>query len=461
MAEAQRRGDIHRFCFNGDYFVLDVNSGAVHAVDRLAYDLIGAWETGEEDLSAINQYSPESIREAAAEIEALVGAGLLFSPPLDVPAVAEHSPVVKALCLHVAHACNLACIYCFGGGGTFGSAGLMTPEVAKQAVDFLIAGSGSRGNCEIDFFGGEPLVNFSTVRQTVAYIRQRERESGKRFKLTLTTNAVLLDDAALQFLNAEDISLILSLDGRREVHDRARPFADGSGSYDACLAGIRRAICSRPGGDYYVRGTYTALNLDFANDVLAMADMGFDRLSVEPVVALDSPLAITEAHLPFLYAEYDRLAGEYLRRREAGRPFEFFHFNVELDRGPCLAKRISGCGAGHEYFAVAPDGSLWPCHQFVGREGFWLGNVYQGIVRPDILERFRATNALTKEACRSCWARFHCGGGCHANAHLMNGDIAKPYRIGCELQKKRLECALAVQAKMSLKRQGIGPAPSK
>ncbi len=318
----------------------------------------------------------------------------------------------------------------------------------------MIENGGSRKNAEIDFFGGEPLLNLETVKAAVAHIRQREAETGKHFNLTLTTNTILLTDETLDFLNKENIQLILSIDGRREVHDRMRPFVDGAGSYDTVVAQMRRVVESRQGQNYFARGTYTAYNADFAADVLDLADQGFRRLSVEPVVGKGAPYELTEDHLPELYRQYDLLAQEYLRRKAAGCGFEFFHFNVDLQNGPCLVKRLSGCGAGHEYFAVTPDGDLFPCHQFVGRDEFKLGNVFTGIERREVCDEFRQAHVLTKEECRSCWARFYCSGGCHANAHAYNGTIHVPYQLGCALQKKRLECAIHVQ--IGLRRQGKG-----
>ncbi|MDR3560188.1 MAG: thioether cross-link-forming SCIFF peptide maturase [Negativicutes bacterium] len=446
--------NIHRFTQNGLNIVLDVNSGAVHVLDQPAYDVLGIF-TGDNDQEVLavlaDVYSEPVVTEILAELRLLMAEGALFAPPIDTPPVFDEKPHVKSLCLHVAHDCNLRCGYCFAGTGDFGhSRGLMPVEVAERAVDFVIANSGARRHCEIDFFGGEPLLNMDTVRHTVAYIRRREAETGKIFKLTLTTNAVLLDEDVVAYLNAENISMVLSLDGRREVHDRIRPGADGSGSYDEAYAGIKRLVDSRGGKNYYLRGTFTALNLDFAADVAAMADLGFDQLSVEPVVTKDADYALKEEHLPLLFAQYDELARHYLARRQAGRPYEFFHFNLDLAKGPCVAKRLSGCGAGHEYFAVTPEGDLYPCHQFVGREDYRLGDVFSGVKRPDVSSHFRQTHVLAKEACHDCWARFFCSGGCHANAELFHATIEKPYSLGCELQKKRLECALMIQAQLAL-----------
>lgn len=441
--------DIHKFVVNGEYILLDVNSGSVHVLDQLAYRILDVFD-GANDAAVIAEYAAEfgetAVRETLEELHELMAAGQLFSPDAEIPPVFAAKPIVKSLCLHIAHDCNLRCGYCFASTGSFGhDRGLMSPEVACRAVDFLLEHGGSRKHAEIDFFGGEPLLNMATVRAAVAHIRRREAETGKIFNLTLTTNAVLLSQANLDFLNQENIQLILSIDGRREVHDRMRPFAGGVGSYDKVLANMHKAVDSRQGNNYYARGTYTAYNLDFAADVLALADEGFGRLSVEPVVAKDAPYGLCEDQLPELFAQYDLLAAEYLRRHREGKGFDFFHFNVDLENGPCLTKRLSGCGAGHEYYAVTPEGDLYPCHQFVGRDDFKVGTVFVGIDRPDLCDEFRQAHVLTKPECRRCWARFYCSGGCHANAEAFHGSIHQPYELGCELQKKRLECAIAVQ----------------
>ncbi len=452
--------DIHKFEVNGEYILLDVNSGSVHVLDRTAYRMLDMFNGSNDDAvlkEFVSDFGDEAVRETLLELHELIDAGMLFSPVVEIPPVFSAEPIVKSLCLHIAHDCNLRCGYCFAGTGSFGhERGLMTPEVACRAIDFLIENGGSRKNAEIDFFGGEPLLNMETVKAAVAHIRRRETETGKHFNLTLTTNTILLDDEKLAFLNRENIQLILSIDGRREVHDRMRPFADGAGSYDMVLSQMHRVVDSRQGQNYFARGTYTAYNTDFAADVLDLADQGFLRLSVEPVVGKGEPYEFTEAHLPELYRQYDLLAAEYLRRKAAGCGFEFFHFNVDLQNGPCLVKRLSGCGAGHEYFAVTPDGDLYPCHQFVGRDGFKVGNVFDGIEKQEICREFRQAHVLTKEECRSCWARFYCSGGCHANAHAYNGTIHIPYQMGCALQKKRLECAIYVQIGLRRQRKGLG-----
>lgn len=446
--------NIHRFSMGGLNIVLDVNSGAVHVLDDVAYDLLAVFDGGNRQAATealAGRYSVAEINDALDELQAAIEGGSLFSAAPEIPALLAHKPLVKSLCLHIAHDCNLRCGYCFADTGDFGMRrDLMPPEVAEQAIEFIIQHSGPRKFSEIDFFGGEPLLNFETVKHAVSYARKREKETGKVFRLTLTTNAVLLNEEILEFLNANEISLVLSLDGRAEVHDAVRPFSGGKGSYEYALRGIRQAVESRQGQNYYVRGTFTAKNLDFAADVMAMYDEGFRQLSVEPVVLKDGELALGEEHLPQIAAEYERLAEEYLAKKQQGEGFEFFHFNMNIHHGPCVAKRLSGCGAGHEYMAVTPEGDLYPCHQFVGREQYRLGSVQEGVTNQELPVVFRQNHVLNKEACRTCWARYHCSGGCHANADLIHGDIAKPYEIGCELQKKRLECALMIQARLAL-----------
>ena len=449
---------IHKFYLNGTYILLDVNSSTLHIIDKMTFDILDIF-TGSNDDEVIQalsgSYSEGDLKEALDELRTLVEKEILFAPNLGVPMSFSEQPIVKSICLHVAHDCNLRCGYCFAGTGDFGqSRGLMNRETAFRAVDFLIERSGPRRHCEIDFFGGEPLLNIDVVRDTVNYVRQREKETGKVFKLTLTTNAVLLDDEAIDFLNKNNISLVLSLDGRQEVHDRMRPNTGGQGSYNGVLRNIKKAVDSRQGQNYYLRGTFTAHNLDFAADVLAMAEEGFQLLSVEPVVGKDADYEIRQEHLPQLFSEYEKLAEEYLQRKLAGHGFEFFHFNLDIHHGPCVAKRLSGCGAGHEYLAVTPEGDLYPCHQFVGREGFLLGDVWTGVTNSSLPVQFRQAHVLNKEECSKCWARFYCSGGCHANAQLMHGNISQPYEIGCELQKKRLECALMIQAKLALAEAG-------
>ena len=444
------KANIHKFEQNGSYILLDVNSGAVHVIDKMIYDMMDIFDGGNDDavvekLSGV--YSEEELREALEELHELMKEGGLFAPDIDVPPTFKQTGLVKSLCLMVAQDCNMRCKYCFGDGGSYGGErAVMSPEVGKAAVDYIIAHCGPRKHCEIDFFGGEPLMNMKTVKAVTEYVLQREKETGKVFKLTLTTNGLLLNDENIAWLNDNNISLVLSVDGRKEVHDRMRPDAGGNGTYGRIIKNFKKTVDSREGKNYYMRGTYTKENLDFTEDVLSMHDAGFDVLSVEPVVLKDHPLGFTEADLPRIYEEYDRLTEAYMKRHREGRGFFFFHFNMDLSNGPCVAKRLAGCGAGHEYYAVAENGDLYPCHQFVGREGYRLGNVFEGVQNKELPQYFRESHVLNKEKCKDCWARFFCSGGCHANADLFHGDIRKPYEIGCEIQKKRLECAILVQA---------------
>lgn len=440
---------IHRMKVNDDYAVLDVNSGAVHLLDRLAYDVLGIFDGANDEAvlqSLQGQYPATELREILSELHQLIQDGLLFSPDFAVPPTFAEEPVLKSLCLHIAHDCNLRCGYCFAGTGDFGGKrALMSKEIAEQAIEFAIKGSKKRHNLEIDLFGGEPLMNYEVVKHVINYARMREKETDKNIKLTLTTNGTLLTDEIVEFLNVNRVMLVLSLDGKKSTHDAMRPFPNKVGSYDAAVRGFKKVIESRKGKNYYLRGTYTHYNLHFCADTLDMLQVGRE-LSVEPVVGVDEPYVLTDADLPILYEEYDKLAAAYLEHRQQGDPFDFFHFNVALDNGPCVAKRLAGCGAGHEYFAITPEGDIYPCHQFVGREQYKVGTLAEGIVRQDLVQKFRHTHVLTKEACKNCWARFFCSGGCHANADLLHGDINQPYEYGCKLQKKRLECAIVLQA---------------
>ncbi|MDF2564468.1 MAG: radical maturase [Massilibacillus sp.] len=445
---------IHKFYLNGMYIMLDINSGAVHVIDKMIYDMMDLYDgtNGEAVLETYSAtYDRGDLVEALEELDALIATQELFAPTIDVPPTFSEKPLVKSLCLHVAHDCNLRCKYCFAGTGDFGhDRSLMSKEVGEKAVDFIIANSGQRKHCELDFFGGEPLMNMPVVKHVVEYVRKREKETGKEFKLTLTTNGVLLNDANIAYLNDNNISLVLSLDGRKEVHDNMRPNVAGKGSYDGILATFKKLVDARGGKNYFLRGTFTAYNLDFTADVLDMADKGFDLLSVEPVVAKEADYEITEEHLPKLFEEYDKLTEAYIDRKLSGNGFEFFHFNMDINNGPCVAKRLSGCGAGHEYFAVAPNGDLYPCHQFVGRDKYLLGTIFAGVTNKEMPKYFRQAHVLNKPECSKCWARFYCSGGCHANADLFNGDIKVPYEIGCKLQQKRMECAIMIQAKLAM-----------
>ena len=440
---------IHKFYQNGMYILLDVNSSTVHLIDKTVYDVMDYFDGTNDDeviKNLADKYDEKDLREILEELHELMERGELFAPDIDVPPYFGETGLVKSMCLLVAEDCNLRCKYCFAGTGDMGhDRRLMTKEVGKAAVDYIIAHSGKRKHCEIDFFGGEPLVNMPVVKYVTEYVRQKEKETGKVFKLTLTTNGVLLNDENIKWLNDNNISMVLNLDGRKEVHDYMRPDVGGHGTYDKVVKNFKKLVDSRDGNNYYLRGTFTNRNMDFSKDVLSMADEGFDILSVEPVVLKDSPYGFTKEDLPKIFAEYDKLTEIYLKRKKEGKGFFFFHFNIDLEHGPCVAKRLSGCGAGHEYYAVAADGNMYPCHQFAGRENYMLGNVFEGVKNKELPKEFRKTHVLSKEKCRDCWAKFFCSGGCHANADLFHGNIHEPYELGCELQKKRCECAIVVK----------------
>ncbi len=460
---------IHQYQNNGYSIVLDVNSGAVHVVDELCYDAIAQLAAGEEpDLAALerpetleglqaalgDRYESGQIREAWEDIKGLTREGRLFTRDVFEPMidqVKQRKTVVKALCLHIAHDCNLACKYCFAEEGEYhGRRALMSYEVGKKALDFLIASSGNRRNLEVDFFGGEPLMNWQVVKDLVAYGRQQEKLHDKHFRFTVTTNGVLLNDEIQEFINQEMDNVVLSLDGRREVNDAMRPFRNGKGSYDLIVPKFQKLADSRNQERYYVRGTFTRNNLDFSNDVLHFADLGFKQMSIEPVVGDESdPYAIREEDIPKICEEYDRLAKLMIEREREGKGFNFFHFMIDLEGGPCVSKRLSGCGSGTEYLAVTPWGDLYPCHQFVGREEFLMGNVDEGITRPEIADEFRGCSVYSKEKCRSCFAKFYCSGGCMANAYNFHGTIHEAYDIGCEMQRKRVECAIMMKAALA------------
>jgi uncharacterized protein len=449
------KGKIHKFQQGGLRILLDVPSGAVHIIDEITWDIMDHYDgTNAEAIPALlaDTYTAEEVVAVLDELQELQNAGALFAEEAKPVEVFEAPAIVKSLCLHIAHDCNLRCGYCFAGSGNFGGdRTMMTSEVGKKAIDFVIDNSHGRRNSEIDFFGGEPLLNFAVVKEIVAYGKQQAALYNKEFKFTLTTNGVLLDDEIIAYLNENQISVVLSLDGRPEVHDRMRPNCGGGGSYASVQSHITKLVKSRDNQGYYVRGTFTKWNTDFDADVLHMADLGYKQLSVEPVVGTeDEPYAFSENDLPALYDAYERLAVEFLARKREGRDFNFFHFNLDINNGPCIAKRLSGCGAGHEYFAVTPTGELYPCHQFVGREEFKMGDVWQGMQNRELSMNFRRTHIFNKQDCPDCWARYYCSGGCHANAQAFNNDITKPYKLGCQLQKKRLECAIMIQAKLAL-----------
>ena len=459
---------VHQFKNNGYNIVLDVNTSSVHVVDDLVYDILEMYR--KEDNSAIvekmvakysdstlveqlgYEVNEETVLEAIGEIDELVEEGVLFTEESYKPKVMEFKArptVIKAMCLHVAHDCNLACKYCFAEEGEYkGRRAIMSYEVGKAAFDFLVAHSGNRRNLEVDFFGGEPLMNWEVVKKLVAYGRELEKTHDKKFRFTVTTNGVLLDQEKMDFINAEMHNVILSLDGRREVNDRMRPFRGGQGSYDFITPKHLAMAKSRGGKSYYVRGTFTRYNLDFCEDILHFADLGFDEISIEPVVAPETEdYALRPEDLPKIFEQYDKLAAEMVRRKkEEGKCFTFFHFMIDLSGGPCVYKRAAGCGSGTEYVAVTPWGDIYPCHQFVGEEEWLLGNVFDGIKRDDIVQKFKSINVYTKEECQDCFAKFFCSGGCAANAYHFTGDIGGVYGLGCEMQRKRVECALMIKA---------------
>ncbi len=448
---------IHQYKNNGYNIVLDVNSGAVHVVDEVTYDVIALYQekSSDEIVEALKEsYTIDDIKEAIAEVTELKDAEELFTEDIYEKYMTDfkkRKTVVKAMCLHIAHDCNLACKYCFAEEGEYhGRRALMSLEVGKKALDFLIENSGNRVNLEVDFFGGEPLMNWDVVKELVKYGRSREKECNKNFRFTLTTNGVLLNDEIMEFANKEMANVVLSLDGRPEVNDANRPFRNGKGSYELIVPKFQKFAEQRKDMSYYVRGTFTRDHLDFSEDVKHFADLGFKHMSIEPVVAeTTESYALREEDLPKILEEYDKLAAEYIKRHKEGKPFNFFHFNIDLEQGPCVAKRLSGCGSGTEYLAVTPWGDFYPCHQFVGNEKFLMGNVYDGITRTDIQDEFKMCNVYAKPKCRECFARYYCSGGCAANAYNFHGDIKEAYDIGCEMQRKRVECAIAIKAAMA------------
>lgn len=446
---------IHKFKFFNTNIIVDVNSGAVHVFDEAAYDVLDYYndyssEAIQDMLSG--KYDRTEIKGAIDEIEYLEKNGLLFSEDLyrDYIPLWDKKPVVKALCLHVAHDCNMRCKYCFASTGDFGiKRTLMDPVTGKRAIDFLIRASGNRRNLEVDFFGGEPLMNFEAVREIVVYAREKEKEHNKNFRFTLTTNALILNGEHKKFINEHMSNIVLSIDGREQVNDKMRLRVDGSGTYKHTMPKIKDMVKARNYENYYVRGTFTRENLDFSRDVMHLADEGFDQISVEPVVAArDTGYDIREEDLPELFNEYEKLAWEYVNRKKEGRGFNFFHFMIDLNQGPCVAKRLTGCGSGHEYLAVTPEGDIYPCHQFVGMEEFKMGNVNSGTLDESIQSLFKNSNVYTKEECGQCWAKFYCSGGCAANAFQFNKNINIPYKVGCEMEKKRVECALWIKTQV-------------
>ena len=455
---------IHCYKSGGLNIVLDVFSGAVHIVDDVAYDIIEMYEgkSADEIVRAILEKYPdnpdvteEEIRDCISEIEGIKEQGKLFTKDTFADKAGQlkqkTAGVIKALCLHIAHTCNLNCSYCFASQGKYhGERALMSFEVGKRALDFLVENSGNRHNLEVDFFGGEPLMNFDVVKELVAYARSIEKEKGKNFRFTLTTNGVLIDDDVIDFANREMSNVVLSLDGRKEVHDRFRVDYAGNGSWEKIVPKFQKLVEARNGQNYYMRGTFTHANPDFLEDIKQMLDLGFTELSMEPVVcASDDPSALTDEDLPVVLEQYEKLADLMLERHKQGKPFTFYHYMIDLKGGPCIYKRISGCGSGTEYMAVTPWGDLYPCHQFVGEEKFKLGNVWDGVTNTAAQAEFADCNVYARPECNDCWAKLYCSGGCAANAYHATGSVRGVYKYGCELFKKRMECAIMVEAAKS------------
>ncbi len=451
---------VHTFRQNGYNVALDSVSGSVHCVDDVAFDVINAYENTSRDeiirtVSSKHNVSEQDVIECLEDVDGLKAEGLLFAEDTfrpDVEKLAKRDTVIKALCLHVAHTCNLNCEYCFAAQGKYhGERALMSFEVGKRALDFLVENSGTRHNLEVDFFGGEPLMNFDVVKRLVEYARSIENEKGKHFRFTLTTNGMLIDDDIIDFANREMDNVVLSLDGRREVNDRFRKTAGGQGSFDVIVPKFQKFVKARGDKSYYMRGTFTHFNPDFTKDIQTMLDLGFNELSMEPVVCPPADAyALTEEDKQTVLKEYEKLAVMMLEREKQGKPFTFYHYMLDLEGGPCIYKRISGCGSGTEYLAVTPTGELYPCHQFVGNKDYLMGDIWQGVTRTDTRDKFKRCNAYSRKECDGCWARLYCSGGCAANAYNATGDINGVYSYGCELFKKRIECAVALQIGASL-----------
>lgn len=452
---------IHQFKLNGYNIVLDVFSGSVHVVDDVAYDIIAMYKNSSKNkitneiLKKYPNLKKQDIDECLSDIKELEDKGKLFSEDIYADLAFDFkkkNTYIKALCLHIAHTCNLNCEYCFASQGKYhGERALMSLEVGKRAIDFLIENSGKRHNLEVDFFGGEPLMNFDVVKGIVKYARSIEKEHNKKFRFTLTTNGVLLDDDVIDFANKECHNVVLSLDGRKEVHDRLRKTSNGKGSYDTIVPKFKHFVERRGNKGYYVRGTFTHNNTDFTNDIFHMADLGFTELSMEPVVCSpDDSYALTYDDLPIIYEQYEILAKEMLKREKEGKPITFYHYMIDLTGGPCIYKRISGCGSGSEYFAVTPWGDLYPCHQFVGDENYLMGDIWKGVTNEVKQNEFKRCNAYARPECKDCWAKLYCSGGCAANAYHATDSINGVYEYGCKLFKKRIECAIMMQAAKSL-----------
>lgn len=451
---------IHKFEQNGYKIVLDVNSNSIHLFDDVAYAIVSDYE--ELDLNAIldkyKEFEQDKVKEAYEEIDTLAKNGKLFADDLlfnNLDLVNERETVIKAMCLHIAHDCNLKCEYCFAEEGEYkGARSMMSAEVGKKALDFLVKNSGKRRNLEVDFFGGEPLMNFDAVKEIVEYGRELEKTSNKNIRFTMTTNGTLMTEEIEQYLVDNMYNIVLSIDGRKEVNDRVRYNFNGSGTYDKIVDKYKSVAEKRNQQNYFVRGTFTRYNLDFANDVMHFADLGFKQISVEPVVTDEErPYSIREEDLPIIFDEYERLAKLMIESRNNGKEFNFFHFMLDLTGGPCLIKRAVGCSAGSEYVAVTPEGDLYPCHQFVGIDEYLLGDVYNGITNDIKTTEFKACNIFAKDECKDCWNKYFCSGGCSANAKQMNDDILSPYQIGCEMQKKRTECAIMLKIDEAVNKQ--------
>lgn len=449
---------IHKFCLDDSYYVIDVNSGSLHIVDELIYDMLDTVDKLQDKNEIINRlknkYDVKELEEAYLDLKELEEEGMLYSEDLyeDIAMNDKSENYVKALCLNVVHDCNLRCKYCFADEGEYkGCRKPMSAEIGKKAIDYVIRKSGPRKNIEVDLFGGEPLMVFDTIKEIVDYAREQEKIYKKNIRFTMTTNCTLLDEEKMEYLDKNMGNIVLSIDGRKSVNDAVRVRIDGSGSYDRILPRIKDMISRRDKSkQYYVRGTFTRNNTDFFEDIMALANEGFKEISVEPVVLPDeNELSLRKEDIPQIFEQYEKLYHEMLKRRKEGNEFKFYHFNIDLNGGPCVYKRISGCGAGHEYVAVTPDGEVYPCHQFVGNKDFLLGTIFDDEIKEDIVDNFKNAHIYNKPKCRDCWARFYCSGGCQANNFNFNGDIHIPYEIGCELQKKRIECAIALKAQQS------------
>ncbi|HCS11905.1 MAG TPA: thioether cross-link-forming SCIFF peptide maturase [Clostridiales bacterium] len=442
---------IHVFNIKELYFAVDTNSGLVHAVDKIIYDLLINEKFKDENKYSrlYSEYGEDSVKEAISEILYLIDNKMLYTE--EIKYENKIKPVIKAMCLNMTHDCNLRCEYCFASQGTYnGEKAFLSFETGKKAFDYLVKSSGNRRNLEVDFFGGEPLMNFETIKKLVDYGRSLEKDYKKHFRFTVTTNGVLLDEEKINYINENMDNVVLSIDGRKETNDRMRKTINEKGSYDLITNNYKKFISKRGNKDYFARGTYTSYNLDFSEDVMHMRELGFDKISVEPVVAkTDEKFALKEEHVDILKKEYEKLAEYFIKSyNNKNKRFQFFHFNIELDRGPCIYKRSTGCGAGTEYVAVTPSGELYPCHQFVGYEEFIIGNVDEGITNQAIADKFKNVSVNDKPACRDCWAKYFCSGGCHANAYNFNKDFSIPYNVGCELEKKRIECSIYIKGKL-------------